>query len=75
MILSVPSTVFNIAPKRILSNIDRIDKNIERETIRVTAMQDRLTQQFSALEKIVSSLKSQGDFLTQSLSGLSGNRN
>jgi flagellar hook-associated protein 2 len=57
------------------SNIDRIDQNIARETARVTALQDRLTQQFSALETIVSQLKSQGDFLTQQLAGLNGNGN
>ena len=64
--ISAVDGVLTSRQKGVLSNIDRIDKNIERETIRVTAMQDRLTQQFSALEKIVSSLKSQGDFLTQS---------
>lgn len=61
--------------KGVQSNIDRIDQNIARETARVTALQDRLTQQFSALEKIVSQLKSQGDFLTQQLAGLNGNGN
>ncbi|MGH7872982.1 MAG: flagellar filament capping protein FliD, partial [Candidatus Binatia bacterium] len=61
--------------KGVESNVERIDKNIARETARVTALQERLTQQFSALEKIVSQLKSQGDFLTQHLSALSGNGN
>ena len=55
----------------IQSDIDRIDKNIAREQARVADLQDRLTQQFSALEQIVSQLKSQGDFLTQRLAALS----
>ena len=73
--ISAVDGVLTSRQKGVLSNIDRIDKNIARETARVTAMQDRLTQQFSALEKIVSSLKSQGDFLTQQLAGLNGNGN
>ena len=73
--ISAVNGVLTSRQKGVQSNIDRIDKNIERETARVTAMQDRLTQQFSALEKIVSSLKSQGDFLTQQLAGLNDNRN
>jgi flagellar hook-associated protein 2 len=58
--------------KGIQDNIDRIDKNIANEQARVTALQDRLTQKFSALEQMVSQLKSQGDFLTQRLAALSG---
>lgn len=73
--ISAVNGVLTSRQKGVQSNIDRIDKNIERETARVTAMQDRLTQQFSALEKIVSSLKSQGDFLTQQLAGLNDKRN
>jgi len=53
------------------SDIDRIDDKIGSEQDRVAALQDRLTQQFSALEQLVSQLKSQGDFLTQQLSALS----
>ena len=57
--------------KGIQANIDRIDQKIARENDRITALQDRLTQQFSDLEKLVSQLKSQGDFLLQQLTALS----
>jgi flagellar hook-associated protein 2 len=71
--ISAVDGVLTSRQKGVQSNIDRIDKNIERETARVTALQDRLTQQFSVLEQIVSSLKSQGDFLNQQLAALNGN--
>jgi len=57
--------------KGIAQSLKRIDEKVVREEDRIAAMQDRLTRQFSALEQIVSSLKSQGDFLAQQLSGLS----
>ena len=57
--------------KGIAQSLKRIDEKVVREEERIAAMQDRLTRQFSALEQIVSSLKSQGDFLAQQLSGLS----
>jgi flagellar hook-associated protein 2 len=50
------------------ANIDRIDQKIASEQERISAMQDRLTQQFSDLEKLVSQLKSQNDYLVQRLS-------
>lgn len=55
----------------IQNNIDRIDQKIASEEARISTLQDRLTQQFSSLEQLVSQLKSQGDFLTQQLSALS----
>lgn len=48
-------------------SIAQIDDKIAREERRISAYQDRLTKQFSALEKIVGQLKSQGDFLTQQI--------
>jgi len=57
--------------KGIQQSINQIDDKVAREDKRITDLQDRLTQQFSALEKLVSQLKSQGDFLTQQLSTLS----
>jgi flagellar hook-associated protein 2 len=57
--------------KGIAQSLKRIDEKVVREEDRIAAMQDRLTRQFSALEQIVSQLKSQGDFLAQQLSGLS----
>jgi flagellar hook-associated protein 2 len=53
------------------NDIDRIDQKVAREETRITALQDRLTKQFSTLEQMVSQLKSQGDYLTQQLSALS----
>lgn len=57
--------------KGIAQSIKNIDDKVLREQDRIAAMQDRLTKQFSALEEIVSQLKSQGDFLSQQLSALS----
>lgn len=57
--------------KGIAQSIKRIDEKVVREEERIAAMQERLTRQFSALEEIVSQLKSQGDFLSQQLSALS----
>jgi len=56
--------------KAIQSDIDRIDAKVAREADRIASYQDRLTQQFSALETLVSQLKSQGDYLTQQLAAL-----
>jgi len=57
--------------KGIAQSIKNIDAKVLREEERIAAMQERLTRQFSALEEIVSQLKSQGDFLSQQLSALS----
>lgn len=57
--------------KGIAQSIKRIDEKVVREEDRIAAMQERLTRQFSALEEIVSQLKSQGDFLSQQLGALS----
>lgn len=60
----------------ISQRIKRIDENIEREQIRIGALESRLVRQFSALEDLVSQLKSQGDFLAQQVSALQfGRRN
>jgi flagellar hook-associated protein 2 len=60
--------------KGINTSIEQIDKKVVREQERIAALQKRLTQQFSALEEMVSQLKSQGDFLAQQLSALSQSR-
>jgi flagellar hook-associated protein 2 len=57
--------------KGIKNSIDQIDKKVLREQERIAVLQKRLTEQFSALEEMVSQMKSQGDFLTQQLSALS----
>jgi flagellar hook-associated protein 2 len=57
------------------ASIERIDKKVAREEERIAAFQERLTRQFTALERMVSELKSQGDFLVQGLSGLNAQRN
>jgi flagellar hook-associated protein 2 len=59
--------------KGIQADIDRIDQKVAKEQDRINALQDRLTQQFSDLEKLVSQLKSQGNFLLQKLTALSSN--
>lgn len=66
--------ILTFRQKDIQDNLDRIDQDVAREEARVTALQDRLTQQFSALEQMVSQLKSQGDFLTQNLASLSNSK-
>ncbi len=55
----------------IAQSIKRIDSKIAQEETRIAAMEQRLTKQFTALEKIVSQLKSQGDYLTQHVGALS----
>jgi flagellar hook-associated protein 2 len=57
--------------KGIQTSIDGIDRKVTSEETRIAALQDRLTKQFTSLEKLVSQLKSQGDFLTQNLTSLS----
>ena len=57
--------------KGIEASIKRIEEKQAREEDRIAAMQERLTRQFSALEELVSQLKSQGDFLTQQIGALS----
>jgi flagellar hook-associated protein 2 len=59
--------------KGIESSIGLIDQKIAREEDRIAALQQRLTQQFSALEQVVSQLKSQSDYLVQQLTGLNHN--
>lgn len=57
--------------KGLKSSVATIDKKIAREEDRIAALQDRLTKQFADLERMVSQLKSQGDYLSQHLSALS----
>ena len=57
--------------KGIQSSIEAIDKKVASEEDRIAAYQERLTLQFQSLEKLVSQLKSQGDYLTQQLTALS----
>ncbi|HEX9663194.1 MAG TPA: flagellar filament capping protein FliD [Candidatus Binatia bacterium] len=56
--------------KGIQASVDQIDKKVAREERRIAAVEERLTKQFSALEQLVSQLKSQGEFLSQQLSAL-----
>ena len=56
--------------KGIQADIDRIDKKVASEQRRINALQERLTKQFSALEDVVSQLRSQNDFLIQNLTSL-----
>jgi flagellar hook-associated protein 2 len=60
--------------KGIGQSIKQIDDKIAREERRIAAMEERLVKQFTALEELVSQLKSQGDFLTQQISALQFSR-
>jgi flagellar hook-associated protein 2 len=60
--------------KGIGRSIKQIDDKIAREEKRIAATEERLTKQFSALEELVSQLKSQGEFLTQQLNQLQTSR-
>jgi flagellar hook-associated protein 2 len=51
--------------KGIRASIETIDRKVASEEERVAGFQTRLTAQFAALERLVSQLRSQGDFLTQ----------
>ena len=59
----------------IQDDIKRIDQKVASEQQRITAFQDRLTQQFSDLEKTVSQLQSQSNFLLQNFASTLLNSN
>ena len=65
-----------IAQNTTSANDQLISINSQRETLnkRTAAYEARLTKQFNALDRAVSSLKSQSDFLTQALAGLAANQ-
>jgi flagellar hook-associated protein 2 len=56
--------------KGIGQSIKQIDEKIAREERRIATLEEQLVKRFTALEELVSQLKSQGDFLTQQLSAL-----
>lgn len=56
--------------KGVQASVEQIDKKVAREERRIAAVEERLTKQFSALEQLVSQLKSQGEFLSQQLGAL-----
>lgn len=60
--------------KGIGQSIKQIDEKIAREERRIATLEEQLVKKFTALEEIVSQLKSQGDFLTQQLSVLQNAR-
>jgi flagellar hook-associated protein 2 len=55
-------------------SIKAIDEKIAREERRITTLEEQLIKKFTALEELVSQLKSQGDFLAQQLSALQNGR-
>ncbi len=57
------------------ASIHRIDSEIIRNEVRVAAKEEQLTAQYAALEKLVSSLNSQGSYLTQQMNVMSGGNN
>jgi flagellar hook-associated protein 2 len=60
--------------KGIGQSMKEIDEKIAREERRITTLEEQLVKKFSALEELVSQLKSQGDFLTQQLSAFQNGR-
>jgi flagellar hook-associated protein 2 len=60
--------------KGIGHSIKQIDEKIAREERRIATLEEQLVKKFTALEELVSQLKSQGDFLTQQLSALQSSR-
>ena len=50
--------------KGIQGNIARLGKDIEKETAAVDRYRELLVKQFTAMENIVSSIKSTGNYLT-----------
>jgi flagellar hook-associated protein 2 len=60
--------------KGIGQSIKQIDEKIAREERRIATLEEQLVKRFTALEELVSQLKSQGDFLTQQLSALQNSR-
>lgn len=57
------------------ASIRRIDSEIARTENRVALKEKQLTAQFAALESLVSSLNSQGSYLTQQMNLMSGGNN
>jgi flagellar hook-associated protein 2 len=66
--------VLTFRQKGIGQSIKQIDEKIASEQKRISALEERLTKQFSALEQLVSQLKSQGDFLSQQISALQNSK-
>jgi flagellar hook-associated protein 2 len=63
-----------IRQKGVGQSIKQIDDKIAREEARIAKLEDQLIRKFSALEELVSQLKSRGDFLAQQLSALQNAR-
>ena len=55
-------------------SIKQIDQKIAQEERRIATLEEQLVKRFTALEELVSQLKSQGDFLAQQLSALQNSR-
>ncbi|MGH7931337.1 MAG: flagellar filament capping protein FliD, partial [Candidatus Binatia bacterium] len=56
--------------KGIGQSIKQIDEKVASEERRIATLEERLIKKFTALEELISQLKSQGDFLSQQLSAL-----
>jgi len=57
------------------SAIHNIDTEIARNEVRLASMEKQLTAQFAALENLVSSLNTQGSYLTQQMNANNGGNN
>lgn len=53
------------------ASVTGIDKKIAREEERIAALEKRLLEQFTSLERLLSQLNAQGQFLSRQLAALS----
>ncbi len=56
------------------TEITKIGDRIARKEDSISRLVDNLTRKFAALETLISQMNSQGNFLTQQLAGLNGNK-
>jgi flagellar hook-associated protein 2 len=64
--------LLNTRKNGINDSIKRMDSEIEKMEMRVESRRNALIAQFTAMEKIVSSLKSTGNFMSQQFASMSG---
>jgi flagellar hook-associated protein 2 len=69
--ISLVDGTLTFRQKGINTSITGTDKKITREEARIAALEKKLIDQFSSLEKLVSQFNAQGQFLSQQLGSLS----
>jgi len=60
---------------RVNQIIQRLDDQIETQTLRLNSRYDLLTKQFVELDNLMSKFQSQGDFLSAQIASLNGSKN